>query len=51
MKSVKKKSRQERTRLANAETLHELAQQALALLDEGGTDLRCRDGFVWAGGA
>ncbi len=30
--------RQERTRLANAETLYELSQQALALLDEGGTD-------------
>ena len=30
--------RLERTRLANAETLYELGQQALTLLDEGGTD-------------
>ncbi len=30
--------RQERTRLANAETLYQLSQQALALIDEGGTD-------------
>jgi DNA repair protein RecN (Recombination protein N) len=30
--------RQERTRLANAETLYELGRQALTLLDEGGTD-------------
>ena len=30
--------RQERTRLANAETLYELGRQALTLLDEGGTE-------------
>lgn len=30
--------RQERTRLSNSETLHSLTQQALCILDEGGTD-------------